>query len=132
MLFLSASFISVMKICTDGLSPRMQALSFLSRVSILKNTFINSINFVQCMRFYLFPPDYHQFTYHSISIKRSTNSIRSLFNAHHLLEVAWCCQERMCLTVIKVLRFKTFKCHILKVSERFEEYLSNWNISLYI
>ena len=34
-----------------------------------------------------------------------TSSIRSVFNAHLPLEVDWCCQEQMCLTVIKSSEF---------------------------
>ena len=44
---------------------------------------------------------------------------------------SWCCQEQTCLIVMKIPKFlKHFKCHILKVSERFEEYLIE--IYLYI
>ena len=43
-----------------------------------------------------------------------TNSIRSLFNAHLPLEVAWCCQEQMCLIVMKCPKLlNDFKCHIM-------------------
>ena len=53
-----------------------------------------------------------------------TNSIRSLFNVHHPLKVDWCHQEQMYFIVMKSLNvLKHFKCHILKVSERFEESL---------
>ena len=34
-----------------------------------------------------------------------TNSIRSLFDAHLSLEVAWCCQEQICLTVMESLAY---------------------------
>ena len=54
-----------------------------------------------------------------------TNSLRNFFNAYHPLEVDWCCQEQMCLIVMKSPKFlKHFKCHILLVFERFEESLS--------
>ena len=61
-----------------------------------------------------------------------TNYIRSLFDAHNPLEVDWCCQEQMCLIVLKSPKFlKHFKCHIIEVSERWEEYFLT-EIYLYI
>ena len=53
-----------------------------------------------------------------------TNSIRSLFDAHHPLEVDWRCQKKMLLIAMKSPKFlKHFKCHSLLAFERFKDYL---------
>lgn len=54
----------------------------------------------------------------------NVNSISSLFNAHIFSETDWCCQELTCLIVIKKKKsklLKHLKCHILQISEGFEE-----------
>ncbi|KAM7323992.1 hypothetical protein ACRRTK_016297 [Alexandromys fortis] len=61
-----------------------------------------------------------------------SNSIRILFDAHLPLEIDWCCQEQMCLIVMKNPKLlKYLKCHILQpLKDMKNAYLTK--ISLYI